>query len=83
MSTFHNDRAVSLLKNNLYMAVGSSSSDAKPLVSPVYFSFDKDLNFYWTSDKQSRHSQNVHENANVYLVIYNLSARGCTLKPRP
>lgn len=32
--------------------------------------YDKDLNIYWFSDKEGVHSQNVRENEDVFIVIY-------------
>ena len=74
MSNYHQDRAKTLIKSNLYMLLGSASPKGKPWTSPVYFTADDELNLYWTSDKNAQHSMNVRENPVVFLVIYNSTA---------
>lgn len=74
MSDYHQERAEALLKNVIYMLVGSASSQGKPWTSPVYFTVDDNLNFYWASDKNAQHSINVRQNPDVFLVIYNSAA---------
>jgi uncharacterized protein YhbP (UPF0306 family) len=71
MSEHHNKRAAEIIKEILYITIASVSQDGQPWNSPVYSAFDKDLNFYWFSDKNSQHSQNVRGNSKVLLVIYN------------
>lgn len=71
MSDHHNKRAAEIIKEILYITIASVSADAQPWNTPVYSAFDKDLNFYWFSDKNSQHSQNVRGNNKVLLVIYN------------
>lgn len=70
MSTHHNKRAAEIIKDIKYITIASVSDDGQPWNTPVYSAFDKDLNFYWFSDKNSRHSQNVRSNNKVLLVIY-------------
>lgn len=71
MSEHHNKRAAEIVKEILYITIASVSADGQPWNTPVYSAFDKDLNFYWFSDKNSQHSQNVRSNDKVLLVIYN------------
>jgi nitroimidazol reductase NimA-like FMN-containing flavoprotein (pyridoxamine 5'-phosphate oxidase superfamily) len=71
MSEHHNQRAAEIIKEILYITIASVSADGQPWNTPVYSAFDKDLNFYWFSDKNSQHSQNVRGNNKVSLVIYN------------
>jgi general stress protein 26 len=70
LSDHHNKRAAEIIKEILYITIASVSSDGQPWNTPVYSAFDKDLNFYWFSDKNSQHSQNVRSNNKVLLVIY-------------
>lgn len=72
--TYHTNRAVTLLKNVIYILVGTSSSEGKPWATPVYYGVDGDLSFYWSSDKEAQHSQNIRENEHVFLVVYNSAA---------
>jgi uncharacterized protein YhbP (UPF0306 family) len=71
MAEHHNTRAAEIIKEILYITIASVSEDGQPWNSPVYSAFDEDLNFYWFSDKNSQHSQNVRANNKVLLVIYN------------
>lgn len=71
MSEHHNKRAAEIIKEILYITIASVSADGQPWNTPVYSAFDKDLNYYWFSDKNSQHSQNVRGNNKVLLVIYN------------
>lgn len=63
-------RAAEIIHKILYITIATVSKDGQPWNSPVYSVFDKDLNFYWSSDKDSQHSRNIRENKNVFLVIY-------------
>jgi nitroimidazol reductase NimA-like FMN-containing flavoprotein (pyridoxamine 5'-phosphate oxidase superfamily) len=70
MSELHNIRAAEIVKRILYITIASVSVDGKPWNTPVYSAFDDDLNFYWASDKNSQHSQNVRTNQDIFLVVY-------------
>lgn len=70
MSEHHTEHAKNILKNIRYATIATASSAAKPWNSPVAHSYDEDLNIYWFSDKEKIHSQNVRENENVFIVIY-------------
>ncbi len=70
MSEHHNKRVAEIINEILYITIASVSQDGQPWNSPVYSAFDENLNFYWFSDKNSKHSQNVRNNNKVMLVIY-------------
>ncbi len=80
MSEHHNKRAAEIIKEILYITIASVSEDGQPWNTPVYSAFDKDLNFYWFSDKHSQHSQNVRSNNKVLLVIYKSTVREVTVE---
>lgn len=63
-------RAREIIKQILYVTIASVSDDGQPWNSPVYSSYDKELNFYWVSDKDSQHSRNIRANSKIFLVIY-------------
>ncbi|TAH32554.1 pyridoxamine 5'-phosphate oxidase family protein [Candidatus Saccharibacteria bacterium] len=46
----------------------------KPWNSPVARVYDDELNIYWFSDKSNQHSQNIRENEDVFIVIYDSTA---------
>lgn len=70
MNVSNNKRAVEILRQIKYATVATASKDGKPWNSPVACVHDNRLNLYWFSDKEGRHSQNVHENEDVFIVIY-------------
>lgn len=70
MSEYHNIHAAKIIKEILYVTIASASIDGQPWNTPVYSAFDEDLHFYWSSDKDSQHSQNIRNNSKVLLVIY-------------
>lgn len=63
-------RAAEIINKILYITIATASKEGQPWNSPVYSAFDKDLNFYWSSDKDAQHSRNIRENKHVFLVIY-------------
>lgn len=68
------DKAKRIIKENLYFTLGTVGADNKPWVSPLFYCFDEELNFYWVSPKDSFHSKNIKENGRVSLVIFNSQA---------
>lgn len=62
--------AAEILKQVLYATVATVKGNGEPWISPVYAVYDDHLNFYWASGKTSRHSQNIKENSQVSVVIY-------------
>lgn len=43
---------------------------AVPWNTPVFAAFDAAYRFFWVSDRFSRHSENIRNNPNVFLAIY-------------
>lgn len=70
MNMTNAEKAHQILENIIYATVATSSKDGLPWNSPVRRVYDKDLNIYWFSDKDSQHSKNVRENENVFIVMY-------------
>lgn len=70
MTVSHLKRTAEIIQKIIYITIASVSKDGQPWNSPVYSAFDKDLNFYWSSDKESVHSKNIRENRKVFLIIY-------------
>lgn len=70
MSDYHDKRAVEILRKIRYATIATANKDGKPWNSPVAHEYDNQLNVYWFSDKQNQHSQNVRENEDVFIVIY-------------
>jgi hypothetical protein len=70
MAEMHNKRAAEIINQILYITIATASEDGQPWNSPVYSGFDKDLNFYWSSDRDGQHSSNIRANGKAFLVIY-------------
>jgi hypothetical protein len=70
MTDYHTNRAKEILNTIRYATIATASKEGKPWNSPVAHVNDNDLNIYWFSDKANQHSQNVRENENVFIVIY-------------
>lgn len=66
--------AAKIIKDTIYAVVATSSRSELPWNSPVYVAYDDELNFYWASGKESRHSNNIRKNPHVSLVIFDSSA---------
>lgn len=64
------ERVVKIIKKIEYINIASITPDGKPWNTPVYTSFDNNLNFYWLSWKKNQHSVNVRSNKNVFITIY-------------
>lgn len=43
----------------------STSSGNQPWVTPVYYAFDANLNLYWLSNSEKRHSKELEKNPKV------------------
>ena len=63
-------RASEIITRIDYVTIASVNSDGLPWNSPVYSAFDKDCNFYWGTHVDSQKAQNIRNNKNVFLVIY-------------
>lgn len=59
-----------ILSTNLFMTLATSSIDGKPWSTPVFYAIDDGYNFYWYSQKATRHSQNIIENKSVSASIF-------------
>lgn len=64
------ERAKKVISKILYITIASVSKNGEPWNSPVYSAFDEVYNFFWASDQNGQHSQNIRANNNVFLVIY-------------
>ncbi|MBI2111989.1 pyridoxamine 5'-phosphate oxidase family protein [Candidatus Woesearchaeota archaeon] len=63
-------KAKRVINEILYITVATCDKNNHPWNSPVYSAFDKNYNFYWASWKENKHSKNIKENDNVFVVIY-------------
>lgn len=64
------EKAHRIIEKILYITIATVSKDGRPWNSPVYCAFDENYNLYWASWRENRHSKNIRENNNVFIVIY-------------
>jgi hypothetical protein len=64
------ERAAEVLRTIRYATVATADLQARPWNSPVYSAHDDELNIFWISDKQNKHSQNIQQNPLVFIVFY-------------
>lgn len=70
MNDHYAQRAKEVLKTIEYATIATTGKDGKPWNSPIAHAWDDARNIYWFSDENSRHSQNIRENEDVAIVIY-------------
>jgi nitroimidazol reductase NimA-like FMN-containing flavoprotein (pyridoxamine 5'-phosphate oxidase superfamily) len=63
------EKAKEILANNLYMCLATVDG-TQPWVSPVYFSFDENLTFYFVSEQTADHVRFLLANPEVALAVY-------------
>ena len=69
------DKVKATIQNNLYLTIATvDMSGNYPLATPVFFANnDTYTNFYWVSAYNSHHSNNIMQNPNVSIVIFDSS----------
>lgn len=65
-----NKLAREIIKINQYMTIASSDKNGSPWAAGVVYSYDKDWNLYFLSLPSSCHSQNIKNNKNVVVAIF-------------
>ncbi len=66
----YEDQATHILEQNKYMIIATCNKDKIPWAAPVFFTYDKEFNFYFLSATDSQHVKNLMENPNVALQVY-------------
>ncbi|GAB2603364.1 pyridoxamine 5'-phosphate oxidase family protein [Kribbella endophytica] len=64
------DIARRIIDTNNYLTLATADRDGRPWASPVCFTADGGLDFYWASRPDSRHSRNLAERPDVGIVIF-------------
>ncbi len=64
------DTARRIIDTNNYLTLSTADRDGLPWASPVYYTPDNGLDFYWVSRPDSRHSRNLAERPEIAIVIY-------------
>lgn len=63
-------KAKQIIEKIEYLNISSITLEGLPWNTPVYCSFDNNLNFYWLSWKENQHSRNIRNNSNIFATIY-------------
>ncbi|MDX1765362.1 MAG: pyridoxamine 5'-phosphate oxidase family protein [Candidatus Saccharimonadales bacterium] len=66
-------KSARVIRNVSYITLATVSASGKPWSTPVYAAFDKELHFYWTSDRESVHSVNIRQNPSAFITIHRAS----------
>ena len=56
---------------NRYMVVATADSSGQPWATPVFFAHDGYRDFFWVSEPEATHSNNLRERREVGIVIFN------------
>lgn len=62
--------AKEIIEKIIYISLATTTPEGNPWNSPVYAAYDKLYNFYWRSPKDAVHSQNIKNNASIFITIY-------------
>ena len=62
--------AKEIIDSLIYLTLATVCEDNTAWNSPLYFTRDKDYNFYFGSPKNTVHSQNIRRNGQGFVVIY-------------
>ena len=63
-------RAREIIDKALYMVVATSDSSGQPWASPVYFAHRDYRDFFWISQPDATHSENLRERREVGIAIF-------------
>jgi uncharacterized protein YhbP (UPF0306 family) len=62
-----------IIDNSLYMVVGTADQSGQPWASPVYYAAEGYRDFFWVSQPDASHSENLRERREVGIVIFDSS----------
>ena len=62
-----------IIDKSLYMVVSTADSSGQPWASPVYFAHRDYRDFFWISQPDATHSENLRERREVGIVIFDSS----------
>jgi nitroimidazol reductase NimA-like FMN-containing flavoprotein (pyridoxamine 5'-phosphate oxidase superfamily) len=63
-----------VIDTNRYLTLGTTESDGRPRLSPVYYTHVDYRDFYWVSSPDAHHSQNVAARPEIAVVIFDSTA---------
>ena len=62
-----------IIDKSLYMVVGTADQSGQPWASPVYFAPSGYRDFFWISQADATHSENLRERREVGIAIFDSS----------
>ena len=62
-----------IIDKSLYMVVGTADQSGQPWASPVYFAASGYRDFFWISQADATHSENLRERREVGIAIFDSS----------
>ena len=62
-----------IIDKSLYMVVSTADSSGQPWASPVYFAHRDYRDFFWISQPDATHSENLRERREVGIAIFDSS----------
>lgn len=71
----YGEKAKHIISTNNYMVLATSDKKLKPWANPVFYVYDKEYNFYFLSAIDSRHAENITENPQVGVAIFDSTQR--------
>lgn len=69
-----NEKVNEILSGNRYATISTVDENGKAWAAPVWYTSDGQHILYWWSSQDSQHSQNIHQNSEVYITIFNSQA---------
>lgn len=69
-------RAQELLAIVRHAAIATVNDDGSPHNSPVFSTWDAELNFYWASGRDTQHSLNIARDPRVFVVLFDSIQKG-------
>ena len=66
----YDKKARAIIEKSDYMVIGTSTKSGKPWTAPVLFVHDTSFNTYFLSAVDALHSENILENSNVSISIF-------------
>jgi nitroimidazol reductase NimA-like FMN-containing flavoprotein (pyridoxamine 5'-phosphate oxidase superfamily) len=64
-----------IIDRNRFMVVATADPTGQPWPSPVYFAHRDYREFFWVSDPEAAHSQNLRERREVGIVLFDSRAK--------
>ena len=68
------NKARAIVRDNLYLSLATSTPSGDPWICTLYYAWDAEYSFFWTSAKDAQHSRMLTLNPRVAATIYDSHA---------